>query len=48
MRGILEGLGYTATEINLALKQARDEAIDEDVEQLVRFSLKVLGAGAVS
>jgi Holliday junction DNA helicase RuvA len=48
VRSILEGLGYTATEISLALKKARDEALDEDVELLVRFSLRVLGAGAVS
>lgn len=48
VRGILEGLGYTATEINIALKQAKEEAIDEDVELLVRFSLKVLGASTVS
>ncbi len=47
VRGILEGLGYTATEINLALKKAREESVDEDVELLVRYSLKILGAGAV-
>ncbi|HEY9717958.1 MAG TPA: Holliday junction branch migration protein RuvA [Trichormus sp.] len=46
VRSILEGLGYTATEINIALKKAKDEAVDEEVEQLVRFSLRVLGAGA--
>ena len=48
VRSILEGLGYTGTEINIALKKAKEEAIDEEVEQLVRFSLKVLGAGAMS
>ena len=47
VRGILEGLGYTATEINLALKKAREESVEEDVELLVRYSLKILGAGAV-
>ncbi len=44
VEGILEGLGYTATEINLTLKKAREEAAIEDVEELVRFSLKVLGS----
>lgn len=48
VRGILEGLGYTGTEINIALKKAKEESVQEDVELLVRFSLKVLGAGAVS
>jgi Holliday junction DNA helicase RuvA len=47
VRGVLEGLGYTATEINIALKQAKDATVDEDVEQLVRYSLKVLGANAL-
>ncbi|HEY9784827.1 MAG TPA: Holliday junction branch migration protein RuvA, partial [Candidatus Obscuribacterales bacterium] len=45
---ILEGLGYTATEINMALKKARDEQVADDVEELVRYSLKVLGSTAVS
>jgi Holliday junction DNA helicase RuvA len=48
VRGILEGLGYTATEINIALKKAKDEEVEQDVELLVRYSLKVLGASAVS
>jgi len=47
VRSILEGLGYTPTEINGALKSAEAEkAIAEDVEQLVRFCLKALGAAA--
>ncbi|MBS2001529.1 MAG: Holliday junction branch migration protein RuvA [Cyanobacteria bacterium SZAS LIN-5] len=48
VRNILEGLGYTGTEINMALKKAREEKLDEDVESLVRFSLKVLGAASIS
>ncbi|MBA3994184.1 MAG: Holliday junction branch migration protein RuvA [Cyanobacteria bacterium DS2.3.42] len=44
VEAILEGLGYTATEINMTLKKAREEAAIEDVEELVRFSLKVLGS----
>jgi Holliday junction resolvasome RuvABC DNA-binding subunit len=48
VRGILEGLGYTATEINIALKKAKEESVDEDVELLVRYSLKVLGASTVT
>jgi len=47
VRSILEGLGYTASEVNMALKRAKDDVVDEDVEQLVRFSLKVLGANAL-
>ncbi len=47
VRNILEGLGYTGTEINLALKKAREEKLDDDVESLVRFSLKVLGAASL-
>ena len=47
VRSILEGLGYTPTEISIALKRAEEEKeIAGDVEQLVRFSLKVLGAAA--
>lgn len=42
-RAILEGLGYTLTEISLAFKQATDDSFGEDVELLVRHSLKVLG-----
>ena len=41
---ILEGLGYTPTEINMTLKKAREETAIDDVEELVRFSLKVLGS----
>ncbi len=48
VRNILEGLGYTGTEVNLALKKAREEKLDEDVESLVRYSLKVLGAASIS
>jgi Holliday junction DNA helicase RuvA len=48
VRNILEGLGYTGTEINMALKKAREEKLDEDVESLVRYSLKVLGAASIS
>jgi len=44
VRSILGGLGYTPTEINLALKQAEDEQLGEDVELIIRQSLKVLGA----
>lgn len=43
-RGILEGLGYTLTEINMAFKKAQDEDVTDDVEVLVRHSLKMLGA----
>jgi holliday junction DNA helicase RuvA len=42
VRTILDGLGYTNTEINMALAESRKEAIHEDVETLVRFSLKTL------
>lgn len=44
-KAILEGLGYTLTEINMALKKVENEELDDDVEQLVRHSLKVLGSG---
>jgi Holliday junction DNA helicase RuvA len=47
VRAVLEGLGYTASEVNMALKRAKEDSVDEDVEQLVRFSLKVLGANTV-
>jgi Holliday junction DNA helicase RuvA len=45
-RAILEGLGYTLTEINLAFKKAQEDGsvLVDDVELLVRHSLKVLGA----
>lgn len=46
IREILYGLGYTATEVNMALKKAEEDHVDADVEQLVRHSLKVLGAVA--
>jgi holliday junction DNA helicase RuvA len=45
-RSILEGLGYTMTEINMAFKKAKEEigSDGEDVEMLVKYSLKTLGA----
>ena len=43
-RSILEGLGYTLTEINMAFKQVKDDAVEDDVEMLVRHSLRILGA----
>jgi Holliday junction DNA helicase RuvA len=43
-RSILEGLGYTPTEINHAFKTAQDEEVSDDVEVLVRHSLRVLGS----
>ena len=43
-RSILEGLGYTLTEINMAFKKAQDDSVHDDVELLVRHSLKILGA----
>lgn len=49
VRAILEGLGYTNTEINLALKEVQgdgDASID-DMEDLVRSCLKVLGSVSV-
>lgn len=48
VREILEGLGYTPTEIAHALKKAKENSIENDVEILVRYSLKVLGATATS
>lgn len=44
-RQILEDLGYTLTEINHAFKRLGDESKEDDVELLVRQSLKVLGSG---
>lgn len=40
---ILEGLGYTLSEINQAFKRMGDDTTNDDVELLVRQSLKVLG-----
>lgn len=49
VRAILGGLGYTGTEINMALRKAQtDEDLSTDVESLVRYSLRVLGASTVS
>jgi Holliday junction DNA helicase RuvA len=48
VRTILEGLGYTGTEINTALKKAKEQGVEEDAELLVQYSLRVLGATAVS
>lgn len=42
-KSILEGLGYTATEISHAFKQLPGENIEDDVELLVRQSLRLLG-----
>lgn len=48
-RVILGGLGYTVTEISMALRKAQSEGeLSEDVESLVRYSLRVLGASTVS
>jgi Holliday junction DNA helicase RuvA len=45
-RDILEGLGYSLTEINHAFKRLGDgNQNEDDVELLVRNSLKVLSAG---
>jgi Holliday junction DNA helicase RuvA len=41
---ILEGLGYTLSEIDLALKSVSKETTDLDIESLVRHSLKFLSA----
>ena len=48
VRSILEGLGYTPTEINQTLKKAQEDQVENDVEILVRYSLKTLGAAAAS
>ncbi len=48
VRTILDGLGYTTTEINLALIEAKKANITEDVETLVRHSLRTLGASALN
>ena len=49
VRAVLEGLGYTLTEINMVLKRAQEEPdLDEDVESLVRYSLKMLGSASLS
>lgn len=45
VRIILEGLGYTTTEINMALKEAQvDDPSSTDIEDLVRSCLKILGS----
>ena len=44
---ILSHYGYTPTEIHSALKQAESEQVARDTaEELLRFTLKILGAGA--
>lgn len=43
VREILAGLGYTMTEINSVLKKAEDDRVEDDVEVLVKHSLKALG-----
>ena len=46
---ILTHYGYTATEIHNAIKQASAEKVSYDsAEELLRFTLKLLGAGALS
>lgn len=48
VRDILEGLGYTVTEINMALKEVQSEpGQSEDIEDLVRGCLKILGSVSV-
>ncbi len=44
-RQILEELGYTLTEINHAFKRLGDDSSSDDVEMIVRHSLKALAAG---
>jgi Holliday junction DNA helicase RuvA len=44
VRSILIGLGYTNTEVNTSLAEARKANIEDDVEVLIRFALKALGA----
>lgn len=44
VRSILAGLGYTPTEVGFALTEARKANVLDDVESLVRYSLKSLGA----
>lgn len=49
VRSILTNLGYTVTEVGMALRKAQsEETLSEDVESLVRYSLKVLGTSARS
>lgn len=44
---ILQHYGYTATEIHDALKQAQAGNVEASAEELLRFTLKILGARAV-
>lgn len=45
VKSILEGLGYTITEINMALKEVHGEGgASSDLEELVRSCLKILGS----
>ena len=48
VRAILEGLGYTTTEINMALKEvvSKGESLG-DIEDMVRNCLKILGSLSV-
>lgn len=46
VRLVLEGLGYTPTEIHMALSQAEAEQVADDVESIVRYSLKVLSVAS--
>ncbi|MBY0357605.1 MAG: Holliday junction branch migration protein RuvA [Candidatus Obscuribacterales bacterium] len=45
-RSILEGLGYTLTEISHAFRKLSESEVVDDVESLVRHSLKTLGMTA--
>jgi Holliday junction DNA helicase RuvA len=44
VKSILLGLGYTPTEVTMSLGEARKAKVEDDVEVLVRFALKSLGA----
>ena len=48
VRSILIGLGYTNTEVALALAEAKKASIEDDVEVLIRFALKALGSPAAT
>jgi Holliday junction DNA helicase RuvA len=47
-RTVLASLGYSLSEINHALSSIRKETPTNDIEGLVRESLKLLGAGNIS
>jgi holliday junction DNA helicase RuvA len=48
VRAILTNLGYTVSEISMAFAEAKKAGVPQDVESIVRFSLKVLGAAVNS